>query len=417
MMLLSLPIVAALVFYATNKSDQYPRTVDLSISESVFESDPVVEAEVPEDIPDYEYVIKRGDNLSSIFDQLGFGYSELMKVMETDLNYLALDTLKPGNTLRFWRDPETQGLGKMELEFSIVERAVYTRLDDGSYAFNDVKIPGVWKEQALVGEIAGSFSQSLHRLGLGSAENEQIVTLLKDKLNFSRDLRAGDVFEVVLSKQYVGNKITGNKELQAIKIYNRGRELTAYLHSDGQYYDKNGNSLQRAFQRKPISGSYRLSSNFNPTRKHPVTGRIAPHNGTDWATPTGTPIVSTGDGVVIMTRKHPYAGNYVVIEHGSRYKTRYLHLSKILVRKGQKVSRGQQIGLSGSTGRVTGPHIHYELIDRGRPVNAMKANIPMASSVPKVEMAAFKERRDQLDTMLRQQEIQLADQSASPPTS
>ncbi|MFW7524731.1 peptidoglycan DD-metalloendopeptidase family protein [Vibrio ostreicida] len=417
MMLLSLPIVAALVFYATNKSDQYPRTVDLSISESVFESDPVVEAEVPEDIPDYEYVIKRGDNLSSIFDQLGFGYSELMKVMETDLNYLALDTLKPGNTLRFWRDPETQGLGKMELEFSIVERAVYTRLDDGSYAFNDVKIPGVWKEQALVGEIAGSFSQSLHRLGLGSAENEQIVTLLKDKLNFSRDLRAGDVFEVVLSKQYVGNKITGNKELQAIKIYNRGRELTAYLHSDGQYYDKNGNSLQRAFQRKPISGSYRLSSNFNPTRKHPVTGRIAPHNGTDWATPTGTPIVSTGDGVVIMTRKHPYAGNYVVIEHGSRYKTRYLHLSKILVRKGQKVSRGQQIGLSGSTGRVTGPHIHYELIDRGRPVNAMKANIPMASSVPKVEMAAFKERRDQLDTMLRQQEIQLADQRASPPTS
>ncbi|MCC2520836.1 peptidoglycan DD-metalloendopeptidase family protein [Vibrio coralliilyticus] len=411
MMLLSLPVVAALVLSATNKSNQYQRTIDLSLPESSIVNDLLTDVEVIHDMPNYEYVIQKGDNLSSIFSQLGFGYSELMKIMETDLNYLALDTLKPGNTLRFWRDAETKNLAKMELEFSIVERAVYNRHDDGSYTFEDVKIPGTWKEQALVGEIAGSFSQSLHRLGLGSIENEQIVSLLKDKLNFARDLRAGDVFEVVLSKQYVGEQLTGNKELQAVKIYNRGKEVTAYLHSDGQYYDKNGNSLQRAFQRKPLNANYRLSSNFNPTRKHPVTGRIAPHNGTDWAAPTGTPIVSTGDGVVVMTRKHPYAGNYVVIQHGSRYKTRYLHLSKILVRKGQKVSRGERIGLSGATGRVTGPHIHYELIDRGRPVNAMTANIPMASSVPKSEMTAFKVRRDELDAMLRQQEIQLAKQS------
>lgn len=410
-MLLSLPVVAALVLSATNKSNQYQRTIDLSLPESSIVNDLLTDVEVIHDMPNYEYVIQKGDNLSSIFSQLGFGYSELMKIMETDLNYLALDTLKPGNTLRFWRDAETKNLAKMELEFSIVERAVYNRHDDGSYTFEDVKIPGTWKEQALVGEIAGSFSQSLHRLGLGSIENEQIVSLLKDKLNFARDLRAGDVFEVVLSKQYVGEQLTGNKELQAVKIYNRGKEVTAYLHSDGQYYDKNGNSLQRAFQRKPLNANYRLSSNFNPTRKHPVTGRIAPHNGTDWAAPTGTPIVSTGDGVVVMTRKHPYAGNYVVIQHGSRYKTRYLHLSKILVRKGQKVSRGERIGLSGATGRVTGPHIHYELIDRGRPVNAMTANIPMASSVPKSEMTAFKVRRDELDAMLRQQEIQLAKQS------
>ncbi len=409
-MLLSLPVVAALVLSATNKSNQYQRTIDLSLPESSIVNGLFTDVEVVHDMPNYEYVIQKGDNLSSIFSKLGFGYSELMKIMETDLNYLALDTLKPGNTLRFWRDTETKNLAKMELEFSIVERAVYNRHDDGSYTFEDVKIPGTWKEQALVGEIAGSFSQSLHRLGLGSSENEQIVSLLKDKLNFARDLRAGDVFEVVLSKQYVGEQLTGNKELQAVKIYNRGKEVTAYLHSDGQYYDKNGNSLQRAFQRKPINANYRLSSNFNPTRKHPVTGRIAPHNGTDWAAPTGTPIVSTGDGVVVMTRKHPYAGNYVVIQHGSRYKTRYLHLSKILVRKGQKVSRGERIGLSGATGRVTGPHIHYELIDRGRPVNAMTANIPMASSVPKSEMTAFKVRRDELDAMLRQQEIQLAKQ-------
>ncbi|OLQ93337.1 peptidase M23 [Vibrio panuliri] len=417
MMLLSLPLVAVVAMTSIGSHSPTIRTIDLSLPESGLVETLLQESVESADMPDYEYQIRVGDNLSSIFEQLGFGYSDLMKIMETDLNYLALDTLKPGNTLRFWRDEETKTLGKMELEFSLVERAVYTRTDDGEYTFTDVKIPGVWKEFPLVGEINGSFSQSVNRLGLGITEVEQIVSLLKDKINFSRDLRAGDKFEVVQSRQYVDDLLTGNREIQAIKIFNRGGEFTAYLHSDGQYYDKNGDSLQRAFQRKPVNGNYRLSSNFNPHRKHPVTGRVAPHNGTDWATPVGTPIVSTGDGVVVMTRKHPYAGNYVVIQHGSTYKTRYLHLSKILVRKGQKVTRGQRIGLSGKSGRVTGPHIHYELIVRGRPVNAMKANIPMANSVPKKEMAAFKARRDELDNMLHQQELKVAKTSTSPASS
>ncbi|MGD8172049.1 peptidoglycan DD-metalloendopeptidase family protein [Vibrio sp. TRT 21S02] len=417
LLLLGLPVAAIVAFSSINNTTLPSRTVDLSLPETELVNSYLIDTEDTHDIPDYEYVIQKGDNLSNIFEQLGFGYSDLLKVMETDLNYLALDTLKPGNTLRFWKGKEGQALEKMELEFSLVERAVYSRLDDGSYEFDEVKIPGEWKELPLVGEIRGSFSQSVHKLGLGSSEIEQVVALLKDKINFTRDLRAGDKFEVVQSRQYIGNKLTGNREIKAIRIYNRGRVLSAYLHTDGQYYDQNGNSLQRAFQRKPVNGNYRLSSNFNPNRKHPVTGRVAPHNGTDWATPTGTPIVSTGDGVVIMTRKHPYAGNYVVIQHGSTYKTRYLHLSKILVRKGQKVSRGQRIGLSGKSGRVTGPHIHYELIVRGRPVNAMRANIPMANSVPKTEMASFRAKRDQWDAMLKQEEMKLASQADSDSTS
>ncbi|KHT47053.1 peptidase M23 [Vibrio sinaloensis] len=408
-----MPILAIVVASSFNDSNSLTRTIDLSIPESQIVSDILQTEQEIVDLPDYEYTVQPGDNLSTIFDQLGFGYSQLMNVMATDLNYLALDTLKPGNVLRFWKGEHDSILEKMELEFSLVESAVYTRLDDGSYSFEDVKIPGQWGSFALVGDIKGSFSQSAYSLGLSSNEINQVVSLLKEKINFSRDLRAGDKFEVVQSKQFVDGVFTGNRELQAVKIVNRGRELTAYLHTDGQYYDKNGESLQRAFQRKPVNGRYRLSSHFNPHRKHPVTGRVSPHNGTDWATPTGTPIVSTGDGVVIMTRKHPYAGNYVVIQHGSRYKTRYLHLSKILVRKGQKVSRGQRIGLSGATGRVTGPHIHYELLDRGRAVNAMKANIPMASSVPKKEMAAFKQRRDELNAMLKEQERSLASVSDS----
>ncbi|EGQ9170415.1 peptidoglycan DD-metalloendopeptidase family protein [Vibrio cholerae] len=410
--LVGLPLLAVAAISSSLNSPTRQQRIELSLPESPlvqFSSAEHTVEVVKVGNPDYEYEIKPGDNLSTIFNQLGFAYTELMKVMETDLNYLALDTLRPGNVLRFWKGSDNT-LAKMELEFSLVDRAVYTRLNDGSYEFEERKIPGTWKVEPLIGEVDGSFSLSANRAGLGAADVDQIVTLLKDKINFGRDLRRGDRFEVVLSRQFVGEKLTGNSEIQAIKIFNRGKEITAYLHQDGQYYDKNGDSLQRAFQRYPVDSKWRISSNFDPRRLHPVTKRVAPHNGTDFAMPIGTPVYTSGDGVVVMTRNHPYAGNYVVIQHGNTYMTRYLHLSKILVKKGQKVSRGQRIGLSGNTGRVTGPHLHYELIVRGRPVNAMKANIPMASSVPKKEMAQFIAKRKELDQMLARQESMLAAQ-------
>ncbi|MHA2850729.1 peptidoglycan DD-metalloendopeptidase family protein [Vibrio harveyi] len=405
LLLYSLPVLVAIGVSNSLKESSLTKTIALNLPESrVVEN--ILEATTAEVVspPNFEYQIQAGDNLSSIFSQLGFGYSSLMKVMETDLNFLALDTLKPGNTLRFWRDESTGELEKMELQFSIADKVVYRRNADGSYDFSDISIPGVWHQEPLVGVIHGSFSSSANRLGLSSAEISQVVNLLKEQVNFGKDLRAGDRFEVVRRSQSIDGVPTGKNEIEAIKIYNRGREVTAYLHTDGQFYNAKGESLQRAFQRYPVSRGWRISSGFNPKRLHPVTGRVAPHNGTDWAVPIGTPVEATGDGTVIMTRKHPYAGNYVVIEHGSKYKTRYLHLSKILVKKGQKVSRGQRIGLSGKTGRVTGPHLHYELIEYGRPVNAMRAKIPMASSVPKKEMASFVATRDEMDKLLKDKE-------------
>ncbi|MDW6005046.1 peptidoglycan DD-metalloendopeptidase family protein [Vibrio mangrovi] len=408
--ILGVPLLAGISFYALLNNHTTRHSLEVAISENqLVESLIADQQQLPsENLPDYEYVIRPGDNLSSIFEQLGFGYRDLLKIMETDLNYLALDTIQPGDTLRFWKSKDDNSVAKMSLEFSMVEQVVYTRLDDGSYEYQEIKIPGTWKQFPLIGDIQGSFSQSAYRLGLNSNEIEQMVSLLKDKVNFSKDLRAGDRLEIVQSKQFVGDDLTGNREIQAIKIFTRGTSISAYLHSDGQYYDQDGNSLQKAFRRYPTSRHWRMSSSFNPHRRHPVTGRIIPHNGTDFATPVGTPVLSTGDGTVIIVRKHPYAGNYIVIRHDSTYMTRYLHLSKILVHRGQKVSRGQKIGLSGRSGRVTGAHLHYELIVKGRPVDAMKAKIPMATSVAKKEMKQFIVHRNEMDHLLEQQEMQLA---------
>ncbi len=403
------PLLGLAILSSALNNNGLHKSVQITIPENqIVESILTNNAEVKHDIPAFEYEIKEGDNLSSIFTHLGFSYQELMKIMETDLNYLALDTLQPGNTLRFWRADDGQSLQKMELVFGIAHKAVYSLNSDGGYDFDDIKIPGTWQERPLLGEIQGSFSQSAYKLGLNSSEIEQIVSLLKDKLNFARDLRAGDRFEVVQSRQFVDEQLTGDREIEAIKIFTHQGMIAAYLNKDGQYYDGRGESLQKAFRRFPTTKHFRISSPFNPHRVHPVTGRLMPHNGTDFAAPVGTPVLSTGDGVVILTRKHPYAGNYVVIKHDNTYTTRYLHLSKILVRRGQHVKRGEKIALSGSTGRVTGPHLHYELIVRGHPVNAMTAKIPMARSVPKGDMKQFKKRRDELDKMLGDQEQLLA---------
>ncbi|PSU30494.1 peptidoglycan DD-metalloendopeptidase family protein [Photobacterium lutimaris] len=395
----SLLTIAALL----TQTSTTQRTVPLNLAINSTQWSPSEQADQPVyEPPRYAYTIQKGDTLSQIFSRLNIPLRSIQELQEADLNHLKIDTLQPGNTMRFWVDSAAGRLNRLELEFSIAQKVAYQRVEDNGFELEEINIPGDWEDTIASGEIHGSFSVSAQKAGLNATEIYEITNLLKEKLNFSRDLRAGDNFEVVISRQSVNDTITGQHEIRAIRIHSRGRSTTAYLHSDGNFYDSKGESLQRAFLRYPYerNRTYRISSSFNPKRRHPVTGRISPHNGVDFATPTGTPVIATGDGVVSQVVNHPYAGRYVVIQHGTNYRTRYLHNSKVLVRKGQKVSRGQRIALAGATGRVTGPHIHYEFLIRNRAVNPMTANIPMASSVPSKEKGQFKETVALYDEMM-----------------
>ncbi len=341
--------------------------------------------------PDFEFVVEKGDTLSSLFQRAGVDQQTMYRVLEADLNILALDTLQPGNKLEFYLDDHKQ-LTRMELYFSPARQVEFIVESDGSYRHREIIHEGYWRNREISGDIQGSFYVSAQRKGLTAAEIQRVEELLQDKLNFARELRAGDTFNVLLSDQFVDADPTGNTRVLAVQIGNGSRQINAFMADDGQFYDEQGHSLARAFQRYPLERKYRISSSFNPTRKHPVTGRVSPHNGTDFAVSTGTKVLSPGDGVVSLVTNHRYAGKYIVIDHGSKYRTRYLHLSKTLVKRGQKVSRGQLIGLSGNTGRTTGPHLHYEFMINGRPVNAMTAKIPMAQSLTKAEMDTFAAR-------------------------
>ncbi len=342
-------------------------------------------------VPDHIFVrdITAGDTLSAIFDGFHIDQQTMLQVLAADEQLLALDVLRPGNRLTFTLDPETRILQNMELYIHPGLQVVYSRVDSDTFEFNEIEHPGTWEENIVDGEINGSFYLSALGAGLSEQETANIADLFDAKLNFSRDMRAGDRFQVLRSDQYVNGMKTGQSKILGIRINGYRYELDAFLFEDGNYYDHNGESLARAFRRYPFAGNYRISSPFNPRRRHPITGRISPHNGTDFAMPSGTRILSPGDGVVTRVKNHPYAGKYVEIQHGSHYKTRFLHLSKILVKRGQHVVRGQKIALSGNTGRSTGPHLHYEMHINGRVVNAVRAKIPMAASIPKTKLQQF----------------------------
>lgn len=338
---------------------------------------------------DYLYTIAKGDTLSSIFNLLRIPQSTMYQILETDLALLALDTLRPGNQLRFWLSEQTGKLSKLEIEFTLAHKVIYERVDEGGFEYQEIIIPGDWKQEVLSATVNGSFYVSAQKVGLSANNIMEISALFKEKLNFNKGFRKGDTFQIIRSKQLVDGHETGNTRIEGIRILNRKNELTAFLYKD-TYYDKKGVGLERAFSRYPVSKKYRISSPFNPKRRHPITKLIRPHNGTDFATPRGTPVYATGDGIVTEVKKHRYAGLYIKIKHGQKYRTRFLHLQKSFVRKGQTVARGQKIALSGNTGRSTGPHLHFELHVNGRPVNAMKAPIPIMKEIEGKDRKKFK---------------------------
>ncbi len=353
-----------------------------------------------------EHILKRtiqpGDNLSTIFDSVKINQTTMFQIVAADESLLALDILRPGNILTFTLDKKNRQLMKMELFIHPAHQIVYQRVDENSFEYKDIILSGTWEPQLLDGEIEGSFYQSALAVGLSEQETGNITYLFKNKLKFSRDLRAGDHFQVVRSLQLLDGKLTGQSHIEAVRFFTRKHHYTAFLFEDGNYYDERGESLARAFQRYPFKGHFRISSPFNLARLHPITKRIAPHKGVDFGMPVGTPVYATGDGIVTRVKNHRYAGKYIEIKHEGRYMTRYMHLSRITVKRGQKIKRGERIALSGNTGRSTGPHLHYEIHIKGRTVNPITAKIPMAVSIPKSKFKLFQQRVSELVSLMEQ---------------
>lgn len=339
-----------------------------------------------------EIEIKAGDTLSDIFQKQGLSAASLQELLEVDKQYLRLDNLLPEQTIKLLIAPENKLLS-LKVIIDLANTLTFTLQDDEFVSLLETN-PGVWRNSVFSGTITGSFYLNAKQAGLSAGQIQQISNALQDKFDFNRQLRAGDKFRVLVAKQYIDGQYSFDSEVLAVLIETRRQTYSAFLNEDGRYYDKDGKGLSKAYRRSPLNGRYRISSSFNPRRLHPITKRISPHNGTDFAAPTGTKVYAIGDGVVVRAGYHPAAGKYIVMKHGRKYTTRFLHLSKIFVRKGQHLKMGQLIAKTGNTGRSTGPHLHYEFHVYGRPVNAMRVNLPLSKEVPQKQKVVFNKRRD-----------------------
>ncbi len=411
-------IVATSCVYAYTISSTPPSEASTEISATGTVSSPSalvawqlpVLAE-PQAADPMEYEIQAGDTLSGIFTDKGFDHATLNAILTADEELLALDVLRPGTTLRFERGPESGDLLELSLIVHPGRTIHYRRTINDHFEFEEEIKPSHWHDDVFGAPIHGSFYASAREVGLSDGEIFRAQRIFEERVNFRRDIRAGDRFEIVLSREMVDVGATGQTRIEAIRLRLGNRIQNAFLHEDGNYYDDRGESLSRAFLRYPMQGSYRVSSHFNLRRLHPVTGRIAPHHGVDFAMPTGTSILSIGDGIVSRVGNHPFAGKYIEIDHLGQFKTRYLHLSRIDVKRGQRISLGDHVALSGNTGRSTGPHLHFELHVNNRPMDPLKADIPTASRVPEEEMAVFTQRVATLDAAMRVNQTHLASRS------
>jgi len=232
-----------------------------------------------------------------------------------------------------------------------------------------------------------------------------LVDIYQWDIDFSSDIRKGDTFKVIYEKLYRNNEAIGDGDILAVEFVNSGKTIKAIRSTDPSgrtsYYTPKGRSMRKAFLRNPID-IVRITSHFDPKRKHPVLHTLRAHKGTDYGAPIGTPIRSSGDGKVIFAGKKGAYGNTIILKHGEKYTTLYAHMSKFAkeMKPGKRVHQGQIIGYVGKTGRVTGAHLHYEFRIHGHHKNPQKVKLPGAKPLAKKYRNDFKQKSKSYIAML-----------------
>lgn len=345
-------------------------------------------------VPEWKtHIVESGETFAVLAqNELGLGYSEVLALLDDLPDPRMLTHWRAGHSFDYQLDEEGQLLALRMMKNT--REGVLLERDSDHYAITAIERQGEPVQRLYAGNVSGSFARSAQATGLSSSSVTELTRILEKKLDFRRDSRRGDQFQVLVESDMIDGETLDSRVL-AVKYDGDRMDLTVVRNAnDDNFYTPEGSSLDPAFARRPFEGSYRLSSNFNPRRLHPVTGRVSPHNGTDFAMPIGTPITAPANGRVERVGNHHAAGRYIVVRHDNGYRTRYLHLSQPLVSQGERITMGERIALSGNTGRSTGPHLHYEVIVNNTPVNAMTVELPENTSLSGDTLIAFQRQAE-----------------------
>ena len=358
-----------------------------------------VEPEVPA-APRLEwqtYAIKSGDTLSSLFKKAGFNDGIMLSVIHGKGEAEKLQRLYAGETIRF-ATTEDGKLAGVDLQRNLLETLKIRKEGDTYTGETELRKPEA-RPAFASGTIDGSLYLAAREAGLNDRLTMELAGIFGWDIDFVYDVRKGDQFEVVYEELYLDGEKFDTGRILSARFINRGEENIALLYTDSNgdsdYYAPNGKSMRKAFLRTPINA--RVSSPFNLQRRHPVLDVVRPHEGTDYAAPPGTPIKAAGSGRVKFAGWKGGYGRTVILQHGDNITTLYAHMSRLGkgIKNGTRVKQGQTIGHVGSSGMVTGPHLHYEFRLNGAPRNSRTVKLPDAKPIPSAEMARFKKFTEQ----------------------
>lgn len=341
--------------------------------------------------------VRNGDNLSVIFKRAGLSPRDVHEVSQSTEHAEVLARLHPGYSLAFEKN-ERQRLQALEVMRSPLESYHFIRGESGFESRHERRSPEV-RQAFKEATIHDSLFLAAQRGGIPTNLTMELAGVFGGVVDFLLDIRAGDSFNVLYEERYLDGEFIGNGPILAAQFVNRGQTYTAVRYTDAtgdtDYFNPAGESMRKAFLRNPVD-FVRISSNFDPDRRHPILNTIRAHKGTDYAAPTGTPVVATGDGRVTWAGRNGSFGNLVVVEHNGRFETKYAHLNAYArgIRKGSRVEQGQIVGYVGATGGATGPHLHYEFLIDGvhRNPRTVHEQLPKAESIPSSEMADFRQQ-------------------------
>ncbi|MFL1456212.1 OapA family protein [Marinobacter sp. GN3S48] len=344
-----------------------------------------------------EHKIKSGDTLSSLFRDAGFNDGIMLKVIHGEGDADKLQRLYAGETIAFATDANGD-LAAIDLKRSLLETLHISRVEDGFKGETIVREPEA-RPAFASGVIDGSLYVAAREAGMSDRLAMEMAGIFGWDIDFVYDVRKGDRFEVVYEELYLDGEKFDTGRILSARFINRGEDNVALLYTDSNgdsdYYAPDGSSMRKAFLRTPINA--RVSSPFNMQRRHPILDVVRPHEGTDYAAPPGTPIKAAGNGRVHFAGWKGGYGRTVILSHGDNITTLYAHMSRLGkgIRNGSRVKQGETIGYVGSSGMVTGPHLHYEFRKNGAPRNSRTVDLPDAKPVPKSEMARFSQFAEQ----------------------
>ncbi len=340
-----------------------------------------------------EYTIQPGDNASVIFDKYQI-HSALQQINALPVARKTLSAIHPGKTLSM----KLGGNGLEVLKYPVSEtRQLTITREDKRYSAKLVDQPVETRRLSANGTIENSLFLDAKKAGVSDNLIMQMVDIFAYDIDFALDIRKGDQFSIVYDERYVdGKPLKKSGPILAARFINQNHVYTMLRYTDRNgktgYFTPEGKSNRKAFIRTPVKFT-RISSLFNPNRRHPILHTIRAHKGVDYAAPIGTPVKTTGNGTVQFVGKQRGYGNVVIIKHFGGYSTLYAHLSKFKkgLKRGQRVKQGQIIAYVGQTGAATGPHLHYEFRVNGKHKDPLKVKLPNAPSLTGTNLKRFKE--------------------------